>query len=204
MNMLAGVVLAAGQSSRMGSPKALLKIGPDYFLDRIIRSLRAVADGHTIVTIARNGLKNLADIDLSDCVLLTNTGSAAEGQIGSIRTAIRWLVNRPVEMAMIWPVDHPGVLETTARSLVSASLRSRFPIVVPLCRGRRGHPAVFSRAVFGELLSADADGGAQVVVRRDEARVLQLEVGDPGVLDDVDTPDDYARLRARSAPGSFL
>jgi molybdenum cofactor cytidylyltransferase len=72
-------------------------------------------------------------------------------------------------------------------------------IVVPRYGGRRGHPVVFSSALFGEILATPDELGARHVVRQDASRVYELDVDDPGVLVDVDTPADLARLRGREA-----
>jgi len=195
--MLAGVVLAAGASSRMGQPKALLHIGRETFLSRILRSVRAVAGNRAIVTVARGDRNILGHIDLRYYRVLENARPPAAEQIGSIQTAIESVINLPVEAAIVWPVDHPVVTEGTVRNLAAAFLRSRRPVVMPVFRGHRGHPVVLSRVVFGELLSAPPAEGAKAVVRRDGARILEVEVEDPGVVEDIDCPADYARLLGR-------
>ena len=90
------------------------------------------------------------------------------------------------------PVDHPEVDAAVLREL-AAALRPGH-IVLPVADGRRGHPALFGAGLFGELREAPADVGARAVVRRDAGRVIEVPAG-RGILVDVDTPEEYRRLR---------
>ena len=94
--------------------------------------------------------------------------------------------------AMLFLVDHPVFRVSTVESLVSGI--SGGAIAVPVSEGRRGHPVLFSRDVFEEILDLDSHQGANVVVRRDPKRVVEVPVDDPGVLLDIDTPDAFERL----------
>ena len=94
--------------------------------------------------------------------------------------------------AMLFLVDHPVLRVSTVESLVSGI--SGGAIAVPVSKGRRGHPVLFSRDVFEEILDLDSHQGANVVVRRDPKRVVEVPVDDPGVLLDIDTPDAFERL----------
>ena len=67
------------------------------------------------------------------------------------------------------------------------------PILIASYQGKRGHPVLFSSQVYGEILAAPLDQGAKVVVRKDPARVREIPLEDPGILADIDTPEDYAR-----------
>jgi molybdenum cofactor cytidylyltransferase len=95
---------------------------------------------------------------------------------------------------MVLPVDIPSVKAATVQSLCDAFDRGADPIVRAVYRGRHGHPVIFRRPVFAELRAADLSVGAREVLRRDPARVCEVAVDDPGVLRDVDVPDDYRRL----------
>jgi molybdenum cofactor cytidylyltransferase len=75
--------------------------------------------------------------------------------------------------------------------LIQAFRTARNPIVIPTSQNRRGHPALFARSVFGELLNAPAEEGARSVVNADPGRVLEVDVRDPSILVGIDTPEDY-------------
>ncbi len=100
----------------------------------------------------------------------------------------------------MWPVDQPHVLVRTVEVLLEEFRRSGSPIVIPVHRGRRGHPVLFGRPVFEELLGASQDLGARAVVRADAGRVREVPVADAAVLEDIDTPEAYEELVRRSGP----
>ena len=91
-------------------------------------------------------------------------------------------------------VDHPLVRSGTVRALVEAFAATGRAVVRPVFRGRHGHPVVFARSTFAGLRAAPLDDGARAVVRSIGPAVLDVETDDEGVVTDVDTPDDYARL----------
>ena len=202
--MLTGLVLAAGASARMGRPKDSLPIGAETFLVRILRVIRGTVADHVIVVVAQHSRKHVYHKNLPETAFVQSAGEPTEGQIGSIRTGVSFSLNRAVDALVVWPVDHPAVTETTVRHLAAAFLRSRRPVVVPVYHGHRGHPVIFSRVVFSELAAARGPGGAKPVVRRDPDRVLEVPVDDPGVLEDIDTPQDYDLLLKRLAGSEFV
>ena len=189
---VAGVVLAAGGSSRMGVPKALLDTGGMTFVSRLVQTL--VRGGcHPVVVVGSSGAGGLAEeVERGPGVLVVNAGGRG-GQIGSLCTALDHLAGRadPPAAVAFTPVDNPAVVPETVRALVEAWRGSRATIVLPRCRERRGHPVVADISVAGEFREGGLPEGARTVVRRDPGRVLELEVDDPGVLDDLDTPVGY-------------
>ena len=195
---LAAVVLAAGASRRMGAPKAALRLGDATLLARVIDALSACAP---IVVVA--------GADEAAVRAALPAGSAAEvivnprperGQLSSLQTGLRHLMaTSAAPGAVVALVDHPRVARETVERLVRAAGGGRHAVVVPVHDGRRGHPIVLMRGVWDEVLTTPVEKSARDVVTRDPARVCEVAVADPGVLIDVDTPDDLAALR-RSAP----
>lgn len=191
--MIAAIILSAGLSSRMGYPKALLEYRGKTFLQSILDAVQAAGIKRRLVVVGPHADKLLAKHDLHDiCVVATKQFDA--GPIGSIRTAIRALEAHPVDGMLVWPVDIPHVTITTVEALLDGFRDSGHSIVLPVFEGRRGHPVVFGRAVFDELLSAPESEGAGAVVRADPDRVLHVEVSDPAVLEDLNTPLEYHSL----------
>jgi len=94
-------------------------------------------------------------------------------------------------------VDHPLVTAETIKALLASFRAAPLPILIASYQGRRGHPVLFSSQVYGEILAAPLDQGAKVVVRKDPARVREVQLDDPGILADIDTPEDYARYVGR-------
>ena len=193
--MIAATILAAGKSTRMGSPKALLRIGPRTFLQCILETCRA-AGLESLVVLEEMPSYILPDNELREVTRITNDEMRA-GPIGSIRSAIRHLEHRAdVRGLLVWPVDYPLVTLSTVRSLVGEDLGAT-PIRAPSFRGRRGHPVLFGRTVFDELLAAPDSKGARAVVRRDSQRVTLVPVDDEWVAAGINTPADYKAMIAR-------
>ena len=194
------VILAAGASVRMGSPKALLDLAGTTFLERVIAASRAAAIDHIMVAVAHDDVKILKTNALRDVDVVINAATPVAVPLGSIQAAISRVINQKVDSLLVWPVDQPHVASSTASAIITAFLRSRKPIVLPTFDGRRGHPVLFARPVFPELLSAPASEGARAVVRADPSRVLELAVSDPAVVEDINTTAAYQDLLRRFAP----
>ena len=198
--MIAAIILAAGASQRMGRPKALLQIRGETFLEAVLDVCRASGINRRIVVVGPDTDKLLANIDLAGCTVVQNLAPET-GPIGSIRIALNAIVNHPVEAVMVWHVDQPHVTVSTVTALIDR-FRQRGPeIVVPEFDGRRGHPVIFGRAVFAELLGAPDDEGARTVVRANPDRIAVVRVDDRAVIEDVDTPEAYEALLRRLASG---
>ena len=189
---VAGVVLAAGGSTRMGSPKALLDAGGMTFAARLVETL--VKGGcEPVVVVASSGAGALAaEVARGHGRLVVNPGGEG-GQIGSLRAALRHLrgLDDPPGAVVFTPVDNPAVAPATVRALISAWRDSAATIVMPRYGDSRGHPVLADMAIADEFYEDDLAEGARTVVRRDPSRVLEVRVPDPGTLDDLDTPGRY-------------
>lgn len=197
--MIAVVILAAGESRRMGYPKALLRYRGSTFLESILEASAAAGLERCVVVLGKDGDKVLNSVSLHGATEVRNL-QPETGQLGSIKHGIEAVVNHPVDAALIWPVDQPQVSVRTVERLIEEFRAGGAAIIVPTCEGRRGHPVVFGRDTFPELLAAPLDGGARVVVRARPERVREVPVADPAVLQDIDTPQAYEDLVRRSGP----
>jgi len=120
------------------------------------------------------------------------------GPIGSIRASIRAIEPHLVEGLLVWPIDFPHVSVETVSALIGRFEMNDGPaIVVPEFKGRKGHPVIFGRSVFAELMEAPDSVGAKQVVRRDESRVARIQVVDATVIDCLNTPEAYRELLGR-------
>jgi molybdenum cofactor cytidylyltransferase len=192
----AGVIPSAGSSVRMGRPKALLPIEGETFLARTVRALREGGCDPVLVVVAQGQpelSERLADVaERAGGRVLLNP-SPGEGPITSLRLAIRTLGDS-VEGLVYLPVDHPLVRPETVAVLLAEARVKRAALTLPTHRGERGHPAVFAAALFAELADPALEGGARVVVHRYLDHAVLIEVDDPGVLTDIDTPESYAAV----------
>ena len=205
---VAGLVLAAGESSRMGTAKALLDAGGMTFVGRLVQTLAgAGCDPVVVVAAARTGAV-AAEAGRSGARLVVNPDGAG-GQIGSLRAGLSWLAQRddPPAAVVFTPVDNPAVAAATVEALIAAwdaaraARAARAAIVVPRCGNRRGHPVLADMRIAHEFQAPGLPDGARTVVRRDPGRVVEVEVEDPGVVEDIDTPERYRR-RFRREPSS--
>jgi molybdenum cofactor cytidylyltransferase len=187
--MIAAVVLAAGESRRMGMPKPLLRFGDKTFLDQILSTLsRCEVDMITVVLGSQAGAIR-ASTDLSRVNVVVNENYQG-GQLSSLIAGLRSVLDE-TDAILLCLVDNPFITPEVIGRIIAAFRESHKPIVVPVFNGRRGHPTLFGAAVFDELLDAPAGEGARHVVNADRARVLEIEIAEPRILARINTPEDY-------------
>lgn len=187
--MIEAIVLAAGESRRMGLPKPLLRFGDTTFLEQILGVLRTCEVGGITVVLGARAAVIRASTDLSAAQVVVNE-NWQEGQLSSLAAGLR-SVAALTDAVLLCLVDNPLVTTDVIGRIIDAFRKSHKPIVIPVVHGRRGHPALFARAVFDELLHAPAHEGARHVVNADRTRVLEVEVPDEAILTRIDTPQDY-------------
>ncbi|HXG50874.1 MAG TPA: nucleotidyltransferase family protein [candidate division Zixibacteria bacterium] len=195
--MIAAVILAAGESSRMGSPKALLPVGGERFIDRIVRALAASKAGRIVVVLGHRAEEIRQQIRDLPVTIVINEDYRL-GQLSSLQAAVRELQKFPeaagIDAVLVHLVDHPCLSAALVDRMIDAFYRSGKLIVVPCYRGRRGHPVIFARALFDELLRAPLAVGAKAVVQAHPKETLEIETDEEGVAIDVDTPQEYQEL----------
>jgi molybdenum cofactor cytidylyltransferase len=119
-----------------------------------------------------------------------------KGMSTSAQAGIRGLPAE-VSAAALFLVDHPIINPATIDILAKHVSPGR--IILPTHSGKRGHPVLFAAELFPEILSLPSNAGLNTIVRRDAARIVEVSVDFRGILTDVDTPDDYAKLLAENA-----
>ena len=185
------IIPAAGRSARMGSLKPLLESGGSTFLRRILTSLREGGAHPVLVVVREAGGPVAEEAKKAGGQVLLNPDPSA-GPVTSLQVGIRALPP-DAEGVLFCPVDHPLFSASTVRALIEAFRTQRPALVIPSFEGWRGHPVLFGRRLFAELLEEDLPEGARTVVRRYLESRLQLPVDDPGILADIDTPEDYRK-----------
>ena len=195
--MIAGVVLAAGRSSRMGAPKALLELSGRTFLEGILTALAGGGCELLVVVAGNDGLAGAVEVKRiaarAGAHVVVNPDPGSE-QVESLRLAIRALP-AGVEGILATPVDSPKLRSETVAHLIAAR-RDGAEVAVPTVNGRRGHPILFAGSAMAELLEPLPEG-ARTVLRRHEEDLVHVPAADDGILLDVDTPEEYARLTER-------
>ncbi len=196
--MLAAIILAAGDSTRMGRPKALL---PDPegrpFVARLVRTFSAAGIQQVIVvtgSLHAQIASALAADDLPVVPQLVNNPQPALGQISSLWLGLDAAIQTRVPGVLMTLVDIPLVQVSTVRQVIDAWAQHRAPIVRPAVGKRHGHPVLFDQSVFDALRHAPITEGARAVVHANADRIVNVPVDDEGCLLDVDTPADYDAL----------
>jgi molybdenum cofactor cytidylyltransferase len=196
MSVIPGVLLAAGKSSRMGRPKALLPIGMtgETFLDRITRTLIDGGIEDIVVVVGadaeaiRSGARNTPGVRIVD------NPDYERGQLTSLLAGLRAIDAPHVSAVLVTLIDVPLFIASTVRALVNAHRERGAAIVRPVSGDRHGHPVIFDRSLFDELRNADLSQGAKQIVRAYASDIVEVPVADEGAFTDIDTPKDYERF----------
>jgi molybdenum cofactor cytidylyltransferase len=192
-----GIVLAGGKSSRMGRPKALLPIGRsgETFFNRVTRTLLDAGVDDIIVVVGADAevIRDRVRQPPSSVRIVDNP-DYEQGQLTSLLAGLR-AINRAVpRAALVTLIDVPLVSASTVRRLISVHRERGAPIVRPVSNGRHGHPVIFGRELFDELLRADPAQGAKPIVHAHAAEMIEVPVDDEGAFTDIDTREDYERV----------
>ena len=192
--MTAGIILAAGASSRMGRSKALLPhpISGESFITYLVNVFRS-GGADPVLVVGRAEDTPLRDQAVAAGAIFVTNPDPSRGQLSSLLAGMERAEALGVGGLLVCPVDLPGITPAVVTRVLAASGTAL--IVRPTCQDRAGHPVYFSRALFPELHAADPSVGARAVVHADPSRVLAVPCDEPGILTDVDTPEDYERLR---------
>lgn len=179
------VILAAGFSSRMGSWKPVMKLQGKSLIQRSIDNASAHSD--RIIVAGGYRFDELV-IHLADYprLLLVENRNFEKGMMTSLKAAIPHI---QTDYFFVTLADMPFISPETFRNLENHACGD---VLFPVTGGRRGHPVLFSRNLTGDILASDDDAPIRQLLLKKDAR--ELEVNDPGILLDIDTPGDYNRI----------
>ena len=191
--MMRAIVLAAGASTRMGQPKAGLRVTPSgqTFAAAVVEALRAAGVTEVVVVAGAHPEAVTAAVAGLEDVRVVVHGGWAAGQLSSLRAGLAVVDAPDLEAILVTLVDCPLVRPATVRQLIETWEAARPPIVRPAIGARHGHPVIFDRVTFGDLRSAPLEVGAKAVIARWSAAIANVPTDDAGVLADIDTPADY-------------
>lgn len=194
--MIPVIVLAAGKSTRMGKPKAMLPLeGGDTFLTRIVRTFLDAGIDDIVVVVGSEADTIASAFAASGLAArLVENPEFEQGQLSSLLAGLR-VVDRPgLTATLVTLVDVPFVAASTIRAVVDRYRRTHAPIVRPVRGTRHGHPVLIDRSLFDAIRAADPNAGAREVVRAHASPAGDVEVDDEGAFADIDTPEDYERF----------
>jgi molybdenum cofactor cytidylyltransferase len=187
-----GIILAAGLSSRMERPKPLLMVGAMTFLERAVQTLRK-AECRRIYVVANVGAEWTSQLkDEADIEIVVNEYEESE-PVDSVRLALQRV---PAETGaiLVLPVDLPLISEDTALAVARSFRENPGRLILPFHNGVAGHPVLLGRELFGDILTRPLDEGLRTLIMENARTLREVRVTDPGVLIDIDTPDDYWRF----------
>jgi CTP:molybdopterin cytidylyltransferase MocA len=193
----AGIILAAGASRRMGTPKALLRYEGQTFLDRLI-GIFAPLCAKTIVVLGRDANLIRAGLENAGTAHFIINAKWELGQLSSLQCGLTAL-DSDTHAIFFTPVDCPAIQPQTPAALLASYKRgTRF--AVPRFEGRHGHPVLFDAQLTAEFLTLHPDAAARDIVHRHVASTHYVDVDDAGVLRDIDEPADYEAMVGASRP----
>lgn len=184
----------------MGYPKPLLKIGDRTFVEHIaVAMLEAVPRLVIVLGAYADRVRTVIRDDAR--IIVVENPDYTRGQLSSLRIGLG-NVSKTANAALVHLSDHPQVGAATFKAIVAEYERGHKPVVIARYHGRRGHPVIFGRSLFAELMAVPENQGARAVVDADPARVDYLDIDDPGIVLDLDRPADLEKAGFELPPGS--
>jgi molybdenum cofactor cytidylyltransferase len=190
MNIVA-VIMAAGGSQRMGQTKQSMLIDGQPMLARVVDTV--VAGLRQVIVVLGSSADQIEPLLAGKPVTIVINPDWREGIASSLRAGLAQ-ATPDVDAALFVPADMPRLKLDTIRVVIARFQDTGKAIVVPTYGGQRGNPALFARTLFPELLALRGDRGGRALFASHQADMEMIEVDDPGILIDIDTPDDYRRL----------
>jgi molybdenum cofactor cytidylyltransferase len=191
----AGVILAAGASSRMGRDKALLPWQGGTFLSTAIQALQRETE--LVIVVAGKNASALQPVIYSHAAFLVTNPNPELGQMSSLQRGVEEVLNRGRDAAIITLVDRPAPRTETIRQVKEAFLNAGDETwaAVPEFGGRHGHPIIVGREMIEAFLRAPATSSARDVEHARQQHILYVPVDDRLVTVNVNTEEDYEKLR---------
>ncbi len=198
--MIVGLIPACGQSRRMGRPKLTLPIEGQPLLERVIRAFRDGGVDHVLVIAAPSSEPGAAD--------LLQIGRAAGAEVlvadhptPDMRSTVELGLERlsrgtPPDLVVLSPADAPGLSSQAVARLLEESARQPARILVPVVLGKRGHPLLLPWPIARQIPELPKNVGVNALLRQHDSQIHEVALTDPGLLEDLDTPEDYQRWHA--------
>lgn len=190
--MLAAAILSAGESRRMGSPKALIPYRGHTFLEHLLEVTRHPRVGITRIVLGAGADAIRGKLGLDDAWVAINP-NWRQGQLSSIQTAVRSLPPGETEGVILCPVDHPIVSAVLVARLIAEFDATGKLIVLPTFQGKRGHPLIFRADLYEELLAASAEIGARQVVWAHAQDLQEVPTEEEGVVLNLNNPESLRK-----------
>ena len=191
------LILAAGQSRRMGQPKMLLPWGGTTVLGQVIETIQraGIADILIVTGGARREVESIAEKYRVQTVF--NADFASGEMLSSIQVGLKFISRegRFADGALVVLGDQPQIEERSVRAVVSRFEETGASLVVPSVRMRRGHPWLVASLLWEEILAMQAPESPRDFLNRHASTIEYVNVDSPSILADLDTPEDYRKSK---------
>lgn len=192
--MITAIILAAGESKRMGQPKMLMPWGKSTVLQTVISTVQAA--GVNDILVVTGGARQQVEMLIGKTVQTAfNSGYETGEMLSSIQAGLAEKM-REASAALICLGDQPQVEERSVRYICNAFLTSKSQIVVPSYQNQRGHPWLVARPLWNELLAMKAPKTPRDFLKKNARKIHYINVDTPSVLADLDTPEDYLKHKS--------
>jgi molybdenum cofactor cytidylyltransferase len=192
------VVLAAGSSRRMGTPKQLLRLGAKTLLDRVLDVVRSSAASETVLVLGASADDIKRSVATGHITVVINP-DYPQGMGTSLRKGVAAL-SPSTGAALVVLGDQPFVSSSTLDLLIAAHHESNCEVAIPTFRGFRGNPVLIDRALFPEILQLAGDVGCRAIFGSHTRGIRKVAVEDPGILLDIDSGQDWQHLASSPDP----
>ena len=189
---IAGVILAAGTSTRMGKTKQLLPFKNTTILGQVINNARASKLDEIIVVTGHDQERILQTIDFTNITIATNH-NYKKGQSSSLIKGMEKISSQS-DAAMFLLADQPLVTHSIIDLMINAFTNSPKSIAIPYCNNMRGNPVIIARPFFPHIKALSGDTGARDLFNQFRESILKITIPDKAILMDIDTKDDYEKL----------
>jgi molybdenum cofactor cytidylyltransferase len=195
------IILAAGKSTRMGEAKQLLRLGESTVLGQTIANVRRSAVDEIVLVLGASAeaIRNQLPASLLQGLKVVVNPAYEQGMASSLRAGLAAL-DPQVAATLIVLADQPFVRPETLDQLADRHRHTKAQIVIPSYQGVRGNPVLLDRSVFAEVMALEGDTGCRAIFSSHTEHTVRLEVEDEGILLDIDSQEDYQRLREESPP----
>ena len=192
--MSVALLPAAGASRRMGRPKLLLPVNGRPMVSGVVEALRG-GGVREIVLVTASGDEALQTWARQNGVTVALNPDPNRGMLSTIQEGITALAGKLAgEILLVSPADLPNLQPETVAELIRKMIETGAPLALPIYHGKRGHPLAIAPRLIPEIDTLDSKIGLKQLRDRHEAELLEIEVEDDGVVQDVDTPEDYDQL----------
>lgn len=190
--MISGILLAAGESRRMGRPKLLLPWGKTTILEKVVDNYLK-ARIHELVVVVGANQESIKEILITKPVVIVENAQYQEGMGTSIGKGVQAATDQ-AEGYLIGLGDQPFITSDIIDALITVFLEERPGIALCSYKGEKGHPVIFARKFRQELCELKGDTGGRTIITQHREELACVEIENEAILVDIDTPDDYRKL----------